>query len=176
MYNGKTKQYSRLGDGMRGNMRRRDRQIKDVNKITAVLDACRTASVAMIDGDMPYVIPLSYGYEMEENSLILYFHCAREGRKIEVLKRNNKVCFTVFCEGQPLFAETPCQSGYYFSSVVGSGTVEFIENSAEKRHALRRMFAHQSGKEIEFTDAQADSVCVFRILSEDYTGKQKQKP
>lgn len=154
-------------------MRRKDREITDIKGITDLLDRCRTANVAMIDHDMPYVIPLSYGYEIKENKLILYFHCAKEGRKITILKNNNKVCFSIFSQGDPIPAETPCNFGYYYASIVGEGIVEFLESSPDKRYALSKMFAHQSGKSVEFTESQADSVCVFKIISTNYTGKQK---
>lgn len=156
-------------------MRRKDREIIDVNKIVSVLDMCKTASVAMADKGMPYVVPLSYGYELKDNTLVLFFHCAKEGRKLDILKNNNNVCFTIFNEGEPVQAETPCNSGYYYTSIIGNGNVEFIEDAADKRYALSKMFEHQSGKCIEFTETQADTVCVFKIVANNYTGKQKAK-
>lgn len=157
-------------------MRRKDREVSDSKVITEILDMCKTASVAMVDGNVPYVIPLSYGYEIKDSTLILYFHCAKEGRKTDILKRDSRVCFTIFNEGKPLYAEKPCNSGYYFSSIIGNGVVEFIEKSSDKQYALSRMFEHQSGRKVEFTEAQADSVGVFKIVSRDYTGKQKPMP
>lgn len=155
-------------------MRRKDREVTDRNEITEILDACKTACIAMLDGDMPYVVPLSYGYEFNGDRLILYFHSAKEGRKLEILKRSPRVCFTIFREGEPSYVETaPCSSGSYYSSVIGNGDVSFIEEPAEKCHALQKMFAQQSGKTVEFTEEQADSVCVFQIVSEDYTGKRR---
>lgn len=156
-------------------MRRKDREITDIRTITAILDKCKTACIAMTDGNLPYVVPLSYGYEIEEYTLILYFHCAREGRKLDILKSNNNVCFTIFDEGEPLHADTPCNSGYYYSSIIGSGAVTFVEDAADKRYALNKMFAQQTGRNVPFTDAQADCVCIFKITSKDYTGKQKVK-
>ncbi|MCM1174407.1 MAG: pyridoxamine 5'-phosphate oxidase family protein [Blautia sp.] len=156
-------------------MRRKDREVTETNEIRKILDSCKTACVAMLDGDLPYVVPLSYGYELEDDRLVLYFHCAREGRKLEILKRSPKVCFTIFQEGELLCAETPCGSGYYYSSVIGNGTVSFTGDPGKKRHALQKMFAQQTGKTIEFTEAQADAVCVFQIVSEDYAGKRKRK-
>lgn len=156
-------------------MRRKDREIKDINAITGILDRCKTASVAMLDKDVPYVVPLNYGYEMLEDVLVLYFHCAKEGRKIDILKCDNRVCFTIFNEGEPFYKEMPCDSGYYYSSIVGNGVAEFIENFADKQYALNKMFTHQSGKDIEFTETQTDSVCVFKVVSNDYTAKQKVK-
>lgn len=154
-------------------MRRSDRQVTDISVIKDILDTCKTASIAMIDGDTPYVIPLNYGYELNDEKLVLYFHCAKEGRKIDVLKANSKVCFAVFNEGETINAKTPCNSGYFYSSIVGNGNVEFIENTAEKCKALTVFVAHQMSKAVEFTDTQANSVCVFKLQVTDFTAKKK---
>lgn len=156
-------------------MRRKDKEIKDIKTIINTLDICKTVSLAMMDDNMPYVVPLSYGYEMKDNHLILYFHCAREGRKLDILHRNNTVCFTIFREGELLLGEIPCKSSYYYSSIIGNGEVEFVEQSDEKTYALSKIFEQQSGRKVEFTKEQANSVCVFKIIVKDYTGKQKNK-
>lgn len=154
-------------------MRRKDREVNNIEEIKEILNKCKTASLAMIDNGIPYVVPLSYGYEIAEKQLILYFHSAKEGRKIDILKKSDMVSFTIFNEGKPLFPETPCNSGYYYSSIIGNGHVEFIENTDEKLKALHKMFAQQSGQEISFTKAQTENVCLFKVISDDYTGKQK---
>lgn len=154
-------------------MRRKDREVTGRDEITFILDMCRTACVAMADENEPYVVPLSYGYEWKEDCLELYFHCAKEGKKSEILKRNARVCFTIFNEGELLHTENPCNSGYCFSSVMGNGTVEFVEDAGERSHALQKMFSHQTGRTAVFTAAQINSVCVFKIVSRDYTGKRK---
>ena len=156
-------------------MRRKDREVTQKEDLIEILDSCKTACVAMIDKDSPYVIPLSYGYDLGEDGLVLYFHCAKEGRKIEILTNNNKVCFTIFSEGEPIHSETPCNSGYYYSSIIGNGRVEFIKEPDEKKYALKRMFAHQAKRNVDFTDEQASTVSVFKIVSKDYTGKRKPK-
>lgn len=156
-------------------MRRKDREVTDIEAIKRILDRCKTAAVAMVEDGEPYVIPLSYGYELEDNQLTLYFHSAKEGRKIDVLQKNSDVSFTIFSEGEPIHSDIPCNSGYYFASVVGNGKVDFIEDLDEKKKALHKMFAQQAGKEVTFTDEQAACVCVFKIVSRDFTGKQKAK-
>ena len=78
-------------------------------------------------------------------------------------------------EGEPIYSETPCNSGYYYSSIVGNGTVEFIDEVNEKKHALNKMFLRQAGRNVEFTDEQAGTVCVFKIVSNNYFGKRKPK-
>ena len=158
-------------------MRRKDREVKGREGIEGILDQCKTCHVAMSDDGSPYVIPLSYGYRFpNDNSLELYFHSAHEGKKIDILKKNNKVCFEMSREGEPLFANDPCNSGYYYASVIGFGEVIFIDDPEEKCEALSIMFKHQSGREVKFTPEQAAAVCVFKIISSEFTGKRKPRP
>jgi len=158
-------------------MRRKDREVIDKKEIEKIILQCKTCHVAMVDDGIPYVVPLSYGYKFFENgTLELYFHSALEGRKLDILRKNNKVCFEMAYEGEPVHAETPCNSGYYFSSVIGYGEAVFIKNPAEKCSALSAMFKHQSGKEIEFSSNHTEKVCIYKIVSTDFTGKKKSRP
>jgi uncharacterized protein len=158
-------------------MRRKEREVTEINNIEKILIQCKTCHVAMVDDGLPYVVPLSYGYKiLEGNILELYFHSALEGRKLDVLKRNNKVCFEMAYEGEPVHSENPCNSGYYFASVIGFGEVVFIERTDEKSEALSVMFKHQAGRDVTFTADQIKSVCVFKIVSTEFTGKKKPRP
>ncbi|MDR2203001.1 MAG: pyridoxamine 5'-phosphate oxidase family protein [Nitrososphaerota archaeon] len=158
-------------------MRREDREVTDISVIEEILLQCKICHVAMVDDGLPYVVPLSYGYKIQSgNVLELYFHSALEGRKLDILKRDNKVCFEMAHEGEPVHSETPCNSGYYFASVIGYGKTAFIEDADEKCNALSIMFNHQVGREATFTPEQATNVCVFKIVSTDFTGKKKPKP
>jgi nitroimidazol reductase NimA-like FMN-containing flavoprotein (pyridoxamine 5'-phosphate oxidase superfamily) len=158
-------------------MRRQDREVKDKAEIEDIIKQCKICHLAMVDEGMPYVVPLSYGYSfLDDNTLELYFHSAFEGRKLRILRKNNNVCFEISNEGEPVYAETPCNSGCYFSSVIGNGKVVFIENVAEKCKALSVMFKHQSGKDVVFNANQVESVCVYKVVSTDFTGKKKPRP
>ena len=162
---------------MGGAMRRMDREVADIGGIEEILLQCKTCHVAMVDNGSPYVVPLSYGYKLLGRHILeLYFHSALEGRKLDVLGRNNRVCFEMANEGDPIHAETPCNSGYYFASVIGHGEAVFIDDVDEKSKALSIIFKHQTGGSITFSHEQTQSVCVFKIVSTDFTGKKKPKP
>lgn len=79
-------------------------------------------------------------------------------------------------EGEPVHADTPCNSGYYFASVIGNGNAVFIDDADKKCEALSIMYKHQTGKEVNFTIGQTENICVFKIVSSDFTGKRKPKP
>ena len=158
-------------------MRRKDREVKDINQIKKILDSCKTCRLAMVDNGQPYVIPLSYAYLINGEALTLFFHSAKEGRKIKILHENNTVCFEISNEGEPVFAEkTPCSSGYYFSGVHGYGDARFVDDVNEKCFALTLLMKHQSNIDVDFTPSQADSVCVFKVFSTSFTGKTKPRP
>ncbi|MCL2615428.1 MAG: pyridoxamine 5'-phosphate oxidase family protein [Dehalococcoidia bacterium] len=158
-------------------MRRKDREIGHIDGIEEILLQCKTCHVAMVGDGSPYIVPLSYGYKLIGGSTLdLYFHSAPSGRKMDILKRNASVCFEVSYEGEPVHAGNPCDAGYYFASVIGFGKAVFIEDIVEKCAALSLMFKHQSGKDIAFTAEQAGVVCVFKIVSTDFTGKKKAHP
>ena len=154
-------------------MRRNDREIKDIAGIEEILTQCKTCHLAMVDEGLPYVVPLSYGYKINSGlALELYFHSALEGRKIDVLKRFNKVCFEISHEGMLVNSESPCNTSICYSSVIGFGEAVFIEEAAMKCEALSILFKHQTGKEALFNAEQAKTVCVFKVISTDFTGKK----
>lgn len=157
-------------------MRRKDREVTDLEEIKRIMDTCKVCHVAMMDKEGPYVVPLSYGYQVEENVLTLYFHSAKEGKKIELLRKNGRVCFEMCSEGQLFYGKVPCATGQCFSSVIGYGQASVIEEAEEKCRGLTILYAHQTGKTVRFTPQQADSVCVYKIVSSDFTGKRRTLP
>lgn len=158
-------------------MRRKNREVMDMEAIGNIVSRCKTCHLAMVDEGTPYVVPLSFGYDMENGALTLYFHSAKAGRKLDVLRRNPLVCFELCREGEPVFAkETPCNSGYYYESVIGTGLVTFVEDGKEKCGALARIMAQQAGMDVAFTEEQAGTVCVFRLTATEVTGKRKPRP
>lgn len=158
-------------------MRRKDREVKDKGEIEDMIGQCRTCHLAMTDGGAPYVVPMSFGCRfLSDGGLELYFHSAHEGKKIDILRKNGRVCFEMASEGTPVSADTPCSSGYYFASVIGYGEAIFVEDAAEKCEALSIIFRHQTGKDAIFIPDQSGTVCVFKVVSKDFTGKRKLRP
>ena len=157
-------------------MRRQDREVSDIEGIRGIIEKCKVCHIAMVDEGSPYVVPLNFGYTLEEGVLTLLFHCAKEGRKLDILRRNSAVCFEMAWEGQLGHIENPCKSGYYFESVHGFGRAEFVEDVEEKCRALTLLMKYQAGQDFVYTPQQAGSVCVFKIISTDFTGKKKPNP
>jgi len=155
-------------------MRKKEREVTDRRGIEEILKLGKTCYVAMVDGDKPYVLPLSFGYRfLADDTLELYFHSAREGRKMDIWAQNNQVCFAIAWEGDPFHPETPCHSGYYYSSLIGYGKVVILTDTAAICDALSIMFKHQTGIDQPFDESHLERVCVYKIVSQEFTGKKK---
>ena len=161
---------------MKKGITRRELEIKDQSKIIEILDKCKVLHLAMVDGDEPYVIAMNYGYTMEDGKLSLYMHGATQGRKLDILRVNPKVCFEMDCDLAPFEGDVPCQYGIAYSSIIGTGKDELIENPEDKMQALTILMKTQTGKDFEFNERLVSIVSVIKIHVADYTAKHRPAP
>lgn len=156
-------------------MRRSDREITFIEEKLAVIEKNKVMRLAMVDNGRPYVVPLNYGYTYEKGTLTLYFHCAAEGRKIDILKTNSDVCFEMDGEHKLIEGKTDCAYGYSFESVIGSGKCEFITDVGEKINALTQLMKHQTGvdRKYEFAESMVEKICVCKITADEFTAKAR---
>ena len=157
-------------------MTRRERQVFDINEIIKILDKSKVLHLGLVDGDEPYVVPMNYGYTMENEKLILWLHGATEGRKLDVMRANPKVFFSMECDLQPFEGEVACKYGLGYSSLMGKGTAEIIEDVEEKMNALTYLMKTQTGKDFEFNEKLASVVAIIKIDVSDYTAKYRAVP
>jgi nitroimidazol reductase NimA-like FMN-containing flavoprotein (pyridoxamine 5'-phosphate oxidase superfamily) len=159
-------------------MRRKDKEIINVEDKMKIIDQCKVCRLGLSENDKPYVIPLNYGYSFENNILTLFFHGAKEGRKVDIIKNNNQACFEIDCDNKLIEGENACKYGYAFKSVIGFGKIIILENKEEKNNGLNKIIKHQTGKELEynFTDEGIKNVMVYKMEIEEFTGKQKEFP
>ena len=154
-------------------MRRSDREVTEKSELINILEKGDSCHIALCDGDTPYLITMNYGYEWTDN-LIIYLHCAKEGRKIDIIKKNPKVCFSVDTGHELVVSETACGWGMKYKSVVGNGTIEIIENNAEKLKGLNLLMQHYSGKsDFTYEEKMLQATALLRIKIVDITGKEK---
>jgi nitroimidazol reductase NimA-like FMN-containing flavoprotein (pyridoxamine 5'-phosphate oxidase superfamily) len=149
-------------------MRRHEREISDRGAIEGLLHQGSVIYLAMCDGDIPYVIPLSYGYDGEA----LYIHCGLEGRKLDVLRRNPRVCFVVDPERELTTGEVSCGWSFRYRSVVGEGTVAFVESAAAKVAGLDVLMRQHGGAGGDYTAEALAQTLVLRVDITSLTGKQ----
>ena len=149
-------------------MRRTEREIRDRTAIDAIIRQCLVCRMGLSDGEEPYIVPLCFGYDGEA----LYFHCAPEGRKMDILRRNNRVCFEFDIPEGMREAEQGCRWGIKYRSVIGFGTAEMVDDKEGKRRALEIVMAQYSDKEYTFPDDVVTKTAVIKIVIARVTGKQ----
>jgi nitroimidazol reductase NimA-like FMN-containing flavoprotein (pyridoxamine 5'-phosphate oxidase superfamily) len=149
-------------------MRRAEREIKDRQAIEDILHRATVCRLAVCDGHVPYVVPLSFGFEDNR----LYFHSAREGRKIEVIEANPQVSFEVDLDHEVVPGDIPCGWTVRYRSVVGFGQARLLEDVAQKKRALDIILGHYGCGASEYTQGAFDEVAVVEVEIESLTGKQ----
>ena len=119
-------------------MTRREQQVTDINEIIEILEKSKVVHVGMIDGDEPYVVPMNYGYLLEDGKLTIYLHGARRGRKIDAIKTNPKVFYEMCCDITPFEGEVACKYGITYASIMGRGLATLVEDvkSNQKRNDI----------------------------------------
>ncbi len=154
-------------------MRRSDREITDLDKIVDIIRKCDVCRLAFFDDDYPYIVPLNFGLSYQDNIITLYFHGAREGKKLDLLRKNNKVCFEMDCSHQLVTGDLACEYSMNYESVIGFGCLTVLENT-EKRMALDAMM-QQYTKDMNFTydDRALNAVTVFKLTVDQVTGKHR---
>lgn len=153
-------------------MRRADRQVfgEDMN---AILLGAKVLRLAMVDDKKPYIVPMNFGAELVDGQFIIYVHAAREGRKIDVLRKNPAVCFEVDGAHALIVGDAACEYGFAYESVIGEGVAEFVEGEAEKIRGLRAIMRHQAGVDVPtFGAAALNAAFVIKISVRTMTGKR----
>lgn len=147
---------------------RRFRQALSREECAAILRAEKRGTLAVIgDGGRPYAVPLNYWYDEEADSI--YFHCAKEGHKLDAIRACGKVCFTVYDAG-----ESAGDWSYYVKSVIAFGHAALVEDDAEKSEKARQFGAKYfpTQQELEQELLHLDRMALVKIGIEHMTGKR----
>jgi nitroimidazol reductase NimA-like FMN-containing flavoprotein (pyridoxamine 5'-phosphate oxidase superfamily) len=153
-------------------MRRKDREIEDSSELESIISAAAVCRLAMSESDRPYIVPLCFGYK-DDN---LYFHSAKEGKKLEVLRMNSSVCFEMDIDHELVRANLPCDSEMKYRSVIGFGQASFVNGIEEKKMALDIITHHYSegnaGETYVYPEQQLANTVIIKVTIESLTGKK----
>jgi nitroimidazol reductase NimA-like FMN-containing flavoprotein (pyridoxamine 5'-phosphate oxidase superfamily) len=150
----------------RFHVRRKDREITSPDELAIILLKGQVCHLALVDDGEPYVVPVNYAYTGGR----MYFHSATEGRKINVIKKNNHVCFNV-TDGVKIVAE-PKSCKVHYLSVTGTGVINDVTDTDEKLHGLKAIMRQNIGCEYDFQPKALDRTLVFRIDIRELAGKK----
>ncbi len=155
-------------------IRRKEKEITNTKEIKQILQKTKYITIAMCLKNMPYLVTLSHGYDPSID--VIYFHCAQEGKKIDILKENNVVW------GQALldygYQHGACN--HLYATVQFKGKVEFIVNIQEKRRALTTMIEQledipEKVVKDQLTEKAIERVMIGKIHIEHYSGKKSKE-
>jgi hypothetical protein len=150
-------------------MRRNEKEIQDSKEIDRILARVSVCRIALADGDNPYIVPVNFA--REDNAL--YFHSAKTGKKIDILKKNPRICFEVDVPGGLIENDLACKWGMKYKSVIGFGAAYFIESGDEKKKALDILMKKYSGRDaFSYSDEALDKVLVIGVKIESLSGKR----
>jgi len=136
-----------------------------------IINRCEVCNVAMVgDGEHPYVLPFNFAY----NDQVLYLHSAPEGRKMEILKRNNKICVS-FSTDHKLYHQNEnvaCSYSMRYKSVLLHGKVEFIDELEKKQEILNLiMKKYSSGDNFKYSIPALKNVTIMKVIADRIEGR-----
>ena len=164
---------------MMTSMRQKARQVMDRAVICAMLDRMDTICVGMHDEPAPYVVPLNFGYCFDDD-LVFYFHCAKAGHKLELLRRNPHVCVTA--AQFVAYAEASVKGHLHdYRSVIARGVAQQIDPVREPqafRAALENLLVHNHRDPLDADSPAARHIQMWRIVcrAADVTAKAEIVP
>lgn len=151
-----------------GNMRRKEREITDRKEIDEIIHLGKVMHLALSDNDLPFLVPVFYTY----NGTFIYFHSAKAGTKIDIMKKNNNVCFEISIDHGIIESEIACDFEAKHRTVIGFGKAEFVENEDEKIAALDGIVAQFTDKKFEYPKGNLNATAVIRINILSIKGKK----
>lgn len=154
-------------------MRRKDRQVTDEARITEIITSCHCCRLGFCDEGKVYIVPLNFGYAERDGRRVFYFHGAREGRKIDLIRKNGYAGFEMDANFALNESEVACGHSAQFQSVIGGGAVSIVEDAGEKLEGLRELMRQSTGRaDWEFSPSSDDSVFVFKLEVDEIACKE----
>lgn len=150
-------------------MRRSKKEITDPDQMHAIIAASPVMRLAMCRGDEPYLVPVSFGFDGEA----IYFHCAPEGLKVDILRHNPRVC--CLFEGNSVFeakGANPCAWGFSFATVIVRGSAEQVQAAEAKLAALQCITDNYAENAPRVPGDKIGNVDVWKIRILEMRGKQ----
>lgn len=135
-------------------MRRKDREVTDFNKIIRIIDACEIIRLGLADGDFPYIVPVNFAYTVNRKEVCFYIHGAMAGRKYEMLTQNPLCSFEMDIPLEMDCIAEKRDVTMRYKSVMGKASVQFLEGEEKQRamdeiimarHEETRNFAYNKG-------------------------------
>lgn len=155
-------------------MRREDRRIADQESLRALFEQADVCRLAFAVGELPYIVTLNFGFEWVGPQPLLFFHCARKGRKLEMMEANPRVCFELDLGHELVTGSAPCDWGMKYASIVGYGLLRRVAGEEERRRGLDRIMEHYGwGGAGEYSGSTLKATELLALEVDELSGKRK---
>ena len=150
-------------------MRRDDKEITSRYEIDEIIHGAQVCHLGLaVDGE-PYVVPISFGYD----GSAVYFHTAREGRKIEMIASNARVCVEFERNVELVKSETKaCKWTFSYESVIAYGDIEELSRTNDRTYGLNPIMMQYSGREWRFDEPVLATTRIWRVVLREISGKR----
>lgn len=153
-------------------MRRKEKEINDIGEIELIISKCDVCRIGFASDNVPYIVTMNFGYS-GGNEKKLYFHCASEGRKLEMIKKNHYVCFEMDTDHSLTTGEQACDCSMEYSSVVGYGHISVVKEREEKIAGFNSIMSHYStSNEFKYNESSFERSIILRLDIQQITGKR----
>ena len=126
-----------------------------------------------MDDPVPYIVPRNFGFEESGGQLILYFHSAAAGRKMDLIQQQGMAAFELDRKHELIKGETACDYSYRYQSIFGTGTIEIVQDDAEKVYGLQCVMNHYSNRtDWEFRPELLERVKVLKLSVTEWSCKE----
>lgn len=149
-------------------MRRADKEFNDPEIIKQIIKNALVCHIALVDGNEPYIVPVSFGI----SGLELYFHSAFEGRKMDILKVNPNICFEIESDVSIVEHEIPCKWTFRYRSIIGTGAAEILTDNKEKNYGMSVIMKQYSEKPFHFPPEALEKTALIKVRILTLTAKQ----
>lgn len=153
-------------------MRRADREVTDFGRIIEIMQQCDVCRLAINDGDYPYIIPMNFGMNVNDDKIKLYFHSATEGTKLELIAKNPHVSFEMDRAHRLMLIEDGKNCTMEYESVIGRGTARIVSDN-EKFDALSAIMHHYRADSFGVNEAAIPRTTVIELTVESMTSKER---
>ena len=155
-------------------MRRADREITDKNAVEEFISKEKLIRIGFCDNGEVYIVPVNYGYSVDNGEYTFYFHGAVAGRKYELAKSEPLVGFEIDGSYELLGADTACGHSAKYMSVIGNGVLSMIEGNAEKKAAIEFVMKQAAGRTgLEYDNEVLGRTAVFKLEVKTMSCKAK---
>ena len=156
-------------------MRRKEREMNEADTEQFLCES-KVGRLGVCCNGEPYIVPVLFVYDKEKEEI--FFHCAKKGKKTDILRTNPKVCFETDEMSKLVLSKSPCNSSLLYRSVVAFGEATFIDDAEEKANALNLLMKkYAGGIEADLvTPEKAVNTQVIRIRITSKTGTKTTKP